>query len=73
MTNLSQNEIWSLWKAGEINELSNTLNDMKDGENTFFKYVDAGVGYPYPVFVCGDEAVFDRYQRVLIELSQASI
>jgi hypothetical protein len=73
MIKLTQQEVWAMWRAGEVHELANVLNDMKEGENTFFKYIDAEVGYPYPVFVYGDESVFDRYQRVLIELSQASV
>lgn len=68
---LIKDDILTLWQAGEVHELSNTLGDMEDGKETFFKYEDANVGYEYPVFVYGDEKVFNKYQRALIEHSQA--
>lgn len=65
-------EILAKWRAGEIEELALYCNDAAECEGTFFKWIDAGVGYDYPSFYCGNEKVFDKYQRLLIEHSQAN-
>lgn len=59
------------WKSGEIHELAYFLGDV-EGQGTFFKWIDAEVGYPYPTFVSGDEKLFDAHQRLLIEHSQSN-
>lgn len=65
------NEIVTRWRNGEVEELSNILGDRKDIPNgTFFEWIDVGVGYDYPSFVCGDEDVFDEYHQELKEIGQ---
>lgn len=63
--------VHDLWKAGTIVELAEHFPEASAG--TFFEWTDAGVGYDYPSFFCGDEAEFQKYQRGLIELAQARV
>ena len=67
------NEILTKWKSGEIFELAMYCNDATECEGTFFRWIDAGVGYEYPSFYCGDEKVFEKYQRQLIEYAQDNL
>ena len=62
-------EILDAWKAGEIQELAYFLND-EEGQGTFVKFVECGVGYLYPSFVTGDESLFEKHERTLIEYAQ---
>lgn len=62
-------EIIEQWKRGEIQELCYFVED-EEAKGTFVKFVDVEIGYLFPSFVCGNEEVYRRYERVLINHAQ---
>ena len=68
---MHSDEILTLWKAGEIDNLGSFFGDDPKLESTFIKWVDENVGYKVPVFVCGDRQAFDTFYRPLVEQSQS--
>jgi len=63
-------EILTKWKLGEIFELALYFNDTDECKGTFFRWIDLGIGYEYPSFFYGNEAVYEKYQIQLVEHAQ---
>ncbi len=52
-------ELYQRWKDGEVEELSRYTNNPEH-DGIYFDWVDAGLGYPWPRLVRGNESVWEK-------------